>query len=380
MSRPSSSPPKAVPPSKRPKLGHTTSTMDVPSPSASSSTTAVGPPPPPQQSLSPPYSPSESPPNQTSNLNITDLIAREATRLQAANHLVRARNELLETMRANGVQKAVLVDGAGNIDDHGNASGTNELPPQPYVGVEALQGEASRWQFRKPPLVYSTERSERESEQGRGSAETPDDQQMLDNMSTEGLAGSNEELDLPEEPLEGTAVPCDEGTLREEGEAGGHMQVEKQKEQDWRREQAGQDKVAEPTIQDFTNEEAELGEVQKQVKGSRTPHESEKVQAKAKGSEISKVKMPSGEKQNWEFATSEGSGRSLGSIKTIGPFQKRMSGTNNNKETESANQESGEYQDVSIGEVISKGRKDKGKGKEKEQEQGIGVVHRAIEP
>ncbi|KAI4091287.1 MAG: hypothetical protein L6R37_007756 [Teloschistes peruensis] len=385
MSRPPTSPPKPTPPSKRPKLGHTTSITDMPSMSTSLSATAMGPPPRPQQGPSPPCSRSPSPRSITTNQDITDLITREATRLQAANHLVRARNELLARMRTEGLmmEKSELADRAGKIGDAvekglGDRARVTDGPARwSDMGGRTLQGEGTPGlQGHGHRLNFFMGHFGRESEQGLATDETPDEEQILDNLSTEGSIDSNEERDLFEDLPEGAVLPADEMTLREEGNKDGHMRAEKGKKEEERRgEQAVQDKVAESKIRDFAKEAADLQEVQKLAKGSEAVKESKRVQVKAKvevGTEKSKGNVPSLGKQDGEPPGAKGSSGSSGSTGSVGPSQRGVSvTTTGGKETETTvEEESSEEQEfVIVGEVESEeSSKDEGKVTEKKQD------------
>ncbi|KAL9586868.1 MAG: hypothetical protein Q9212_000612 [Teloschistes hypoglaucus] len=363
--------------------------------SISSSATAMGPPPRPQKSPSPAYSPSSSPPSFTPNQDTTDLVTREAIRLQAANHLVRARNELLARMRVEGMvmEKAELVDRAGKIHDAiekgrgGRARVTDGLAPGSGMGGKTLHGEGPPGlQGRGHGLSFFLGHFGKESEQGPDKDETSDDVQMLDNLSTEGSIDSTEDRDdLFEDLPEGAMLPADEATPRKEGEKDSHIQAEKPNEEKRQGEQAVQDQVAEPKIRDFAKEAADLQEVQKPAKGPETVKESENVQPTAKGeegTENSKGDVPGLGKQDWELPGSNGSSGNSGSMGSIGPFQKGTSRTTaaGNKETEATVQEdisgeesSDEEQEFVIvgGEVGSEEEISKDKGKmteEKKQE------------
>lgn len=329
------------------------------------------------------------------NQDITNLITREATRLQAANHLVRARNELLSRMRIEGMvmEKAELVDRAGKIGDafeKGRAARvTDGLAPGSGMSGKTLHGEGPPGlQGRGHSLSFFMGHFGKESELGPDEDETPDDEQMLDNLSTEGSIDSNEDRDLFEDLPEGVKLPAVEATLSEKGEKDGHKQAEKPKEEKHQGEQAVQDKVAEPKIRDFAKEAAYLQEVQKPAKGPETEKESEKVQFKAKGeeevTEKSKGDVPSLGKQDGELPGSESSSGSSVSPGAIAPFQfKGVSGitTDNVKETEAAVQEestseeesSDEDQEFVIvaGEVESEeeSSKDEGKMTEKKKQE-----------
>lgn len=281
------------------------------------------------------------------------------------------------------MEKSELADRAGKIGDAvekglGDRARVTDGPARwSDMGGRTLQGEGTPGlQGHGHRLNFFMGHFGRESEQGLATDETPDEEQILDNLSTEGSIDSNEERDLFEDLPEGAVLPADEMTLREEGNKDGHMRAEKGKKEEERRgEQAVQDKVAESKIRDFAKEAADLQEVQKLAKGSEAVKESKRVQVKAKvevGTEKSKGNVPSLGKQDGEPPGAKGSSGSSGSTGSVGPSQRGVSvTTTGGKETETTvEEESSEEQEfVIVGEVESEeSSKDEGKVTEKKQD------------
>ncbi|KAL8693773.1 MAG: hypothetical protein Q9218_001469 [Villophora microphyllina] len=390
MSRPASSPPYVVPPpSKRPKLGHTTSATEIPS-SSSSATTPMATPP---QQSSPPLPPYSADELSSRDGNLTDLLDREATRMQAANHLVRARNELLEHMRASGVKKSVLTDGAGNVvggDSVSGAGGSGEQPRPtwPRMGIETMQGEDRRLQAQAQAIGFFTERyaqhdkAEKEKEKG-AAAPVPGGEDevvvMSDSMSTEGSVDSDEEYDLfGEELLEGMEVPDAAGGDGGSAEKDGRGQLQAEAEGRAQEEGTSQEKTGETAVrQESSNEDAEVQqeyeqaeEIETAAQGDEEAQKLKKKKDKGKGKEKARDELPKWGKQDWELATSNFSGGRLGSMGGIEDFKEGMSGIVNSKKKEC---EDGEDEESVGGSYRASGeQRDEGKGKEKEIEEGNG--------
>ncbi|KAL8730400.1 MAG: hypothetical protein Q9181_004662, partial [Wetmoreana brouardii] len=281
---------------------------------------------------------------------------REATRMHAANHLVRARNELLESMRDQGVEKQVLLEGQWLTGPPGSGTGMlMEGTRKGRVTVAVID--------RGPEGPWAKEGKGQEEglEQGWGS------------FAGEEMQGGRLGIPTQQEQERGERMKL--GTEGAEQAAGLGISIEQQQQQERDEVETGSasnDQGAEKE-QAQLQDKGKAKEPRQILRGNENGIVRELVQAqREKEIENAKGKGKASEgfgKQDWEFPNSPWSGDSLGSMGGIGAFKIGTSGIVGAKgdERQGGGDGGADMEEVRTGDVIFGGRGDKGKGKEKKR-------------
>ncbi|KAL9595772.1 MAG: hypothetical protein Q9179_004861, partial [Wetmoreana sp. 5 TL-2023] len=130
---------------------------------------------------------------------------REAARMHAANHLVRARNELLENMRVQGVQKRVLLEGQWTT---GGPPGEQEWQGRLMEGIPQKVGVTV--------AVMDRELGVSSTEDGRGQEQEWGDPFDHEQMHGEGLGISMEQQQQERDGMEMASASRDQGADEEQ--------------------------------------------------------------------------------------------------------------------------------------------------------------------